>query len=298
MPPPSGAGMWTKGPVLSAPRQEIGAAALGGLVFVVGGQGANGVITEAYDPKTGKWEVYDPMPVRVDHPNTAAVGDKLYVLGGAGTSNVWEYNPLAAKADRKWVMKARLASPRNAAAVGVVGNKIHLAGGSQNTKAVDIHDVYDPVSNDWDTSVAPLPEAREHVPGAVVNGIFYVISGRAAYAPGSPRNARVDAYDPATNMWTRKTDIPTPRGGAGAAVLGNVIVVVGGEGNPAPGSQGVFPVAEEFDPATNKWRTLAAPLTPRHGAYAVGIDGKLYWPLGTTSQGGGPDTNVFEIFSY
>jgi N-acetylneuraminic acid mutarotase len=112
------------------------------------------------------------------------------------------------------------------------------------------------------------------------------------------RTARVDAYDPATNIWTRKADIPTPRGGSGAAVLGNVIVVVGGEGNSAAGTRGIFAVTEEFDPGTNQWRSLAAPLTPRHGAYAVGIDGKLYWAGGAVAQGGGPDTAVFEIFSY
>lgn len=282
---------------MSAPRAELGAAAIGGVLFVVGGQGPNGVLTEAFDPKTGQWEVLDPMPVSVNHPNVAAVGEKFYVVGGSGTSNVWEYNPTAPKAERKWTMKGRLPNPRSAAAVGVIGNKIHLAGGGQNSLAVAIHDVYDPATNTWDTTVAPLPEPREHVPGAVVNGIFYVLSGRAGYAPGSTRNPRVDAYDPATNTWTRKADIPTPRGGSGAAVVGNVIVVVGGEGNPT-GMRGIFAVTEEFDPATNKWRTLAPPSIPRHGAYAVGIDGKLYWPGGALGQGGGSDTALFEILSF
>jgi hypothetical protein len=55
--------------------------------------------------------------------------------------------------------------------------------------------------------------------------------------------------------------------------------VTGGE-RATDGS--TFPQNEEYDPATNSWRTLTAMPTPRHGAAFATISGVVY------AAGGGP----------
>jgi N-acetylneuraminic acid mutarotase len=78
--------------------------------------------------------------------------------------------------------------------------------------------------------------------------------------------------------------MPTARGGTACGVIGDRLVVVGGEGNPAPGSRGVFPQVEAYDAAANAWQTLAPMRTPRHGMGAAAWDGKLYVPGGANQQ--------------
>ncbi|WP_437659142.1 kelch repeat-containing protein [Sorangium sp. So ce1182] len=77
------------------------------------------------------------------------------------------------------------------------------------------------------------------------------------------------------------------RGVAAAAegAEGGKIYVIGGEGNPAPGAQGVFDDNEVYDTATDTWEVLAPMRTPRHGTGAVAVDGTVYVPGGGTQQG-------------
>ncbi|MGW0880119.1 hypothetical protein [Streptomyces sp. NPDC002671] len=53
------------------------------------------------------------------------------------------------------------------------------------------------------------------------------------------------------------------RGGIAAAAIGTTIYTFGGEGNPAPGSHGVFPNTEAYDTTRDRWQILALTQTPR-----------------------------------
>src|SRR5207244_10838887 len=76
--------------------------------------------------------------------------------------------------------------------------------------------------------------------------------------------------DPATDGWRELAPMPTPRGGGVAAVVGGKIYVIGGAG-PTPDAsaptirprqpQRSLGTVEEYDPATNKWRSRA-PMPP------------------------------------
>ena len=59
----------------------------------------------------------------------------------------------------------------------------------------------------------------------------------------------VEEYDPATDVWTTKTPIPTGRESAAVAVVDERVVVIGGWGRD-PNS---WRAVEAYDPPTDSW---------------------------------------------
>src|SRR5712691_7539903 len=55
------------------------------------------------------------------------------------------------------------------------------------------------------TKAAPFPIPEEELYGSVVNGKFYVLGG---FGIGGMAPGLVFEYDPATDRWTRKKDMP------------------------------------------------------------------------------------------
>jgi N-acetylneuraminic acid mutarotase len=86
--------------------------------------------------------------------------------------------------------------------------------------------------------------------GGVIKGKFY-LAGGADY--GDKAN-ELDVYDPATNRWTAKAPMPTPRMWMSGSVLNNKLYVIGGR---------ELATVEAYDPATNKWTTKKPMLTAR-----------------------------------
>jgi hypothetical protein len=95
---------------------------------------------------------------------------------------------------------------------GVIGGKFYMMGFSPYTRD-DVHfSVYDPSTNQW-TPKTPLGLSRPGAASTVLGGKLYVIGGMRY-------NAQTDAmdtldittvYDPATDAWTRRAPLPSPR---------------------------------------------------------------------------------------
>jgi N-acetylneuraminic acid mutarotase len=120
---------------------------------------------------------------------------------------------------------------------------------------------------------APSPLSRAEAVGAAVGGRLYVfggISGRGRDF-SFPVTARCDAYDPATNRWTRLRDMPEPFTHANAAVDGATIWFVGGYvGNtPGPGTTHVW----KYDTLTDTW-SRGPDLPEARGSGASAIVGR------------------------
>lgn len=253
--PTYGNGWKPLAPIAGGPRQEHSVAALKGTVYVIGGieLGAAGQITtvnriEVYDTWRDSWSEAAPLRTAMNHPNVAARGGRIYVLGGLSGGTSWQalrdsyaYDP---RTDR-WTPLAPMpeGTERGSAAIGVRETKIYLAGGMRTLTpgpgglqdTVDTVSSSDVVTARWET-LASLPRARDHVGGAVVGNTFYVLGGRAR----GQVNVRdtVHAFGFRNRRWTERAPMPTARGGIAAAVVGTTIYTFGGEGNPAEGSNG------------------------------------------------------------
>jgi N-acetylneuraminic acid mutarotase len=101
----------------------------------------------------------------------------------------------------------------------------------------------------------------------------------------------VYVYDPQTDSWTRKADMPTARFGFQTYLVGGKIYAVGGTSMMSDALKSV----EEYDPVANTWRTLGdmpVPLAWFGGAVA---NNKIYVISGTPDGG---YTGTGDIWEY
>ncbi len=140
------------------------------------------------------------------------------------------------------------------------------------------------VEDSW-VSKAPMQEARSGLGVAVVEGKIYAIGGvtssgfisssigSAVYA-GSTAAVVVgtnEEYDPVSDTWVFRADMPTPRAVFAIVVYQNKIYCIGGKT-----SSGYTGVNEVYDPATNTWENKTAMPTARAFLQANVVNGKIY----------------------
>src|SRR5262245_45773401 len=85
LPPPGSAQQaWQRRAMPSAPRGGCAYGVVLGQLVCAGGDGgsAGGTLVESYDPYTDVWTAGEAMPVARTATQDAAVGGRLYVLGG------------------------------------------------------------------------------------------------------------------------------------------------------------------------------------------------------------------------
>ena len=135
------------------------------------------------DSPTSSWQIAAPMPDPRNHLAAAALGGKLYVMGGqhlgdecnGNQSEVDMYDP----ATNTWSKRASLPKPvghTNASTV-VWNNKIVMVAGVTNNseKIADVNE-YDPDSDKW-TALTPLPAPRQSPIAGIVNNRLIVTTG-------------------------------------------------------------------------------------------------------------------------
>jgi N-acetylneuraminic acid mutarotase len=141
---------------------------------------------------------------------------------------------------------------------------------------------------DW-KKAAPSPFARVESPTAVVNGKLYLFGG---FTEDLDAANQVDVYDPASDSWTRKKDMPMRLTHLNPAVDGNTIWFAGGFKGKHPG-----PVTAEvwkYDIERDTW-TAGPPLPERRagGGLAV-LERKLHYFGGYKAD---RDTNAGDHWS-
>jgi Kelch motif protein len=280
----SGPGPWTTLAPMPLPRQEVSSAALDGKIYVIAGFNPGGGSTsdvQVYDPKTDSWTPAKPLPIVNNHNGAAVAAGRLYSFGGV-SNRAFVYNPAA----DSWTEVAPMHFEHgNTAAVGVIDNRIYVAGGTGSGMTGNELEVYDPVANTW-TVLASMAVPRDHCAGGAINGRFYVAAGRGS---ATAANA-LEVYDPVTNSWERLPSMPTGRSGVGAGVVNGELYVFGGE------MPRLFGEVEVYNPVQNRWRQLAPMPTPRHGIFGAVIDNAIYLAGGADRQGLSP-TTTNEVFT-
>ena len=125
--------------------------------------------------------------------------------------------------------------------------------------------------------LAPYPQPTQEIGGAVAGGKLYILGAYGANAPGGLAGW-FNEYDPATDKWTKKPDIPMPVHHQAMVGYNGKVYVFGGGIKPTPTGDNWFPTNRswEFTPATNTWREIAAMPTKRGGGFATELGGKIY----------------------
>jgi N-acetylneuraminic acid mutarotase len=94
----------------------------------------------------------------------------------------------------------------------------------------------------------------------------------------------VEEYDPATDTWTPKADMPTARTYLSTSVVNGRVYAIGGRTS----NRNAFSTVEEYDPATDTWTPKAGMPTERLRMTTSVANGKIY-AIGGSGNRGGPD---------
>jgi|GEM_PF-2860954 len=305
-------GSWSKGASLPVLQSEWDGAAIGDSLFVVGGEQKRTPQTDAskpadelwiYDAKTDKWTQGANMPGGRNHPAVVSLDGLLYVFGGYplsccdnypwpyGSETAWQYNPKT----NAWKVLTPMPRKMGAGMAAAFDGKIYVMAGTDSGQFHSIAAVheYDPAADSW-RARASMANAREHVKGAVVDSLIYVIGGHSKPGAQKVNQASVEAYSPRSDKWYDKGVMPTPRGGIGAANVGGRIYVFGGEG----ANFQLFGQVDRYDPATGQWaRINEMPYTGGiHGHATMVLNGKVHMVGGSNPAGFNP-RNYHDIFT-
>jgi hypothetical protein len=247
----------------------------------------------AYNAADDRWQRLADMPEATTHAAIAADGATIYLLGGyvgnnpgGSTRNVWLYDV----AGNTWSRGTPLPADRGGGAAAIVDGKLHFFGGatrragsreSTNDKAE--HWVLDLRNGGGWQRKANMPNPRNHLAGAALDGKIYALGGQHRENEGTTAQRQVDVYDPATNKWSRAADLPSAAGHLGIHVLDGKLIVVGGSTNGC-GSGCASDQVLSYDPASNSWSPLTALPAKRKTPVLGDIGGRL-----VVAGGGAPN---------
>lgn len=169
-----------------------------------------------------------------------------------------------------WAQGPALPEPIQEIYAAVLHGRIYVAGGIRAPNIIS-DAVYrlDPASRRWEVA-AKLPDARHHMPLAVVGDSLYAIGGLGPN--GMMAAGTLWLYDERNDRWLDRAPLPEPRGASAVGVVDQRIFVVGGFGT----GQRLLDSIAIYEPVTNRWRHGAPMPTPRDHLAAVVIAGKVY----------------------
>jgi len=155
-----------------------------------------------------------------------------------------------------------------------IGNYAYVGGGVGSKRFYK----FDPINGSW-TQLADIPSGfnRGWAFSFVINGIGYVCGGDKTGSFDVYKDVR--AYDPATDTWTQKANLPIAMDGAYACSVNGKGYVIGGFNGSAAVS-----TTYEYNPNTDSWTTKAS-YPGGQAIFPSGfvINNKIYVGLGSAS---------------
>ena len=219
-------------------------------------------------------------------------------------------------AGQNWERITELPTKRMSFATAVVDNNIYLIGGSlfenvvsqqgrrlQGPYGLSTVEVYDTQNDTWQRCT-DMPTPRTSARAAVVNDIIYVFggySGKDNLGVNLKYPVHVEAYDPATDTWTRKADMPVSRVEFDLGVDAGRVYLIGGSTGFGAGHEMRTARVDVYDPTTDTWATVSNMPTRRDGMDVAVVNNHIYalgglgWPQ--TPNAPGPFLTVIEAYN-
>ena len=300
--PPGPASLaWEDAETAPVSRVEAGGIQVGTSLYIWGGYRRGGGYEvndrfDVFDMATRTWAARRPSPAPETHAALATDGRYIYAAGGqyggglSGTpsADTWRYDTL----DDTWSSTALpdLPEARYGGGMGLLDNKLYFFAGNRPDRTTVAQDLWaldlgNP-SAGW-VAKAPLPPglSGDHISAAVADGRLYAVGGEHGHAADESdtdapyiQHRFLMAYDPATDVWTRKADLPDASSHHEAAtlVVNGKIVVLGGQNDDIK----VTSAVRLYDPADDTWSLLAGLPQRRKGGVAGYLDGQLFYTGG------------------
>ncbi|XP_058994267.1 kelch-like protein 17 isoform X3 [Mustela lutreola] len=225
------------------PRRCEGA---GSVLFAVGGGSLFAIHgdCEAYDTRTDRWHVVASMSTRRARVGVAAVGNRLYAVGGAE-----RYDPLTGT----WTSIAAMSTRRRYVRVAMLDGNLYAVGGYDSSSHLATVEKYEPQVNAW-TPVASMLSRRSSAGVAVLEGALYVAGGN----DGTSCLNSVERYSPKAGAWESVAPMNIRRSTHDLVSMDGWLYAVGGN----DGSSSLNSI-EKYNPRTNKWVAASCMFTRR-----------------------------------
>ena len=232
------------------------------------GGGVSLTTVERFDPATDTWSAKKDMPTKRSHLGSAVVDDRIYAIGGKNNDDDTEYLGITECFDPEtdnWTARAEMPTARESPVCTVVNDSIYAIGGYYYDQALSVVECYDTKTDSW-TEKEPIPTLGGVFACTVIKGIVYVITEKTieVYSPSTDTwihsvnrttNDRdisactiddmifftggveadmtnwVDytgSYDPDSNSWETRENMPTARAGLAVSVVGSRLYAIGG----------------------------------------------------------------------
>ena len=218
---------WEQVASMNTARHSLGAVALDGYIYAIGGHVANSRSeNERYDPSGNTWTTLASKPTAVSDFGIAAWGGEVYCFGGNRSASIQSvievYNPSAG-----WRSPGNMPAAGLDMAAAALGEYIYQAGGYDVSTATALDHLwaYDPVGQTWDTALPSMNVARANHELAVVGNYLFAIGG---WNETDGQLSSVEWWTPGASEWVFDESLNIPRHGFASGVIGNSIYAFGG----------------------------------------------------------------------
>ncbi len=285
---------WTALPALPQPRSDLGVAIADARLVAVGGVSAGQVLktVSVMDLSAKSWAGLPDMSTARHGMAVAAVDKSVYVIGGAtaagntqvtSTAETLKLAPRKLQPASSWRSLPDAPTARLMMAWTVLDDKIYIAGGMRHGEMLQLVQSYDPQTGAWQTQ-PPLPVPLHHATATTYRGEMVVIGG----ASDELANASNKVYALRGSGWVELPSLTHARAAAAAAVVGDKLVVTGGQNQKQLVAQ-----TEVFD--GQSWKDAADLPTPREHLAAVS-DGTYVYTIGGRFLSADKNSAAFERF--
>jgi N-acetylneuraminic acid mutarotase len=135
-----------------------------------------------------------------------------------------------------------------------------------------------------------MPTSRLEFSSATINGLIYIIGGRDATAPVTPKPvvSTVEVYDPSTDTWTSGPSLLVALASQMTITANGKIYAIGGEDQFLESD-----VVQEYDPVSGNW-TLKANMPDQRASAAISVNNNMIY----ISGGEGPGVQLNSLLLY
>jgi serine/threonine-protein kinase PknK len=288
------ANSWAPLPNLAQPRSDLGVAIADGRLVAVGGISAGQVLKSVavFDLAAKSWAGLPDMATPRHGMAVAAVNKSVYAIGGSteigdarltSTAEALKLAPRKLQPAPQWRTLPDAPTARLMMAGTVLDGKIWVIGGLKQGTALQIVQSYDPQTGSWQ-SEPPLPIPLHHAVAVSYRGEVVVIGG----ASDDIAQASNKVFVLRGNTWQELPSLKHARAAPGAGVIGDKIVVVGGQNNKQIVAQ-----TEVYD--GKSWTDAPDLPTPREHLAAVS-DGTYLYAIGGRFLSADKNSAAFDRF--
>ena len=305
-----GAQTWLKLPDMPTARGDLGAAVVGGRLVAAGGESPTGVFAnvESFDIRARTWSALPPMKTPRHGIAFATVGTSLFAFDGAITPShgqataIAEVLPFSAAAPSPpaapsasgppaaaspWRSVHDAETARQEVASTVADGVIWVFGGLTGKTDTAKVEGYDPAIDTW--KVGPdLPQPVHHPMAVTYQGALVVMGGWIAQGDNLTAGTSRNVFALRNGVWSELPALNRLGAAGAAAVVGNRIVVVGGQANGQLVSE-----TEIFD--GTRWIDAPAIPTPRDHL-AAAADSQFVYVVGGRALTADHNLDAFERF--